>query len=268
MSNIGNNVRFSQLQPEDVEFYERIHSRLTASCALPFEIPVDAFFTTTIAAMKWFWSWYPDATQEKLLFIPWQVISSVKPTSQGNIDLLLPEGIEAVTDWRAAEQAYSTDISNYLRVSLLQTYSSMGAATELGQNFRSTGGTVYPKVSNAVIAMYEAQQYKETFSRGYRASFNKNTRIFRLMTDVQSGFVLNCYVRLQPQELYGDIMFEEYVLARIEEQLGRIVTSFDFKLPGDVQINYDQIASDGKDRRQAIEDEIKEMNNNDFMLEK
>lgn len=265
---IANNVKFTKLEPEDVEFYERIHSRITASSALPFEVPVDTFFTTVVSCLKWFWHWYPDATQEKALYIPWEVICSVPQSAAGNIDLKLPDGIEGVFDWKAAEQSYSTSISNFLRVSLLQTYSSMGTATELGQNFRSNGGTTYPQVSNAVIAMYEAAQYRETFTRGYRASYNKNTQIFRLTTDVQSGFVLQCFVRVQPQELYGDIMFENYVLACIEAQLGRIMTTFDFKLPGDVQINFDQISSDGKEAKEKIEESIINSNNTDFIMMK
>lgn len=63
-------------------------------------------------------------------------------------------------------------------------------------------------------------------------------------------------------------MFEDYVLARIEQQLGRILTTFDFKLPGDVTLNYEQIASDGKASREAIEEEIKASNNTDFIQTK
>lgn len=175
-SMIGNNAKFTSLQPEDIEFYERIHSRLSASHALPFEVPVDAFFTTVIASLKWFWHWYEAATQEKALYISWDDICKIPITAAGNIDIKLPEGIEAIYDWTAAQQSYSSNISNYLRVSLLQTYSSMGTATELGQNFRSNGGTTYPQVSNAVIAMYEAAQYKETFTRGYNATYNKTLK--------------------------------------------------------------------------------------------
>ena len=257
----SNNPRYKKLEPADLEFYEQVNSRITGSHALPFEIPHDAFFRTTIAAMKWFWNWHGDATQEQMLYIPYQTISEISSSNtsgSGNIDLLLPESIEAIIDWKASSQSITGKLANYLRISLLQTYS-----TSANTNGGSYGNNSNPTLSNAVISMYEASMYKETFQKGIRASFNKNTRIFRIMSSVTSGIVLQCMVRLHPQDLYGDIVFEDYVVARIEEQLGRIVTAFDFKLPGSVTINYDQIKEYGKESRKEIEADIKASNNND-----
>ena len=131
----SNNPRYKKLEPADLEFYEQVNSRVTASHALPFEIPHDAFFRTTIAAMKWFWNWHGDATQEQMLFIPYQSIAQIASTNtsgSGNIDLLLPESIEAIIDWKPSNQSITGRLADYLRISLLQTYSS-SAMSEIGR---------------------------------------------------------------------------------------------------------------------------------------
>ena len=263
----SNNPRYKLLSPEDVMFYETVNSRITGSHALPYEIPVDSFFTITIACLKWFWNWYESATQEKMLFVPYNEISNRRDGS-GNIDLLLPNGIEAVIDWKQSSSSISQRINDYLRISLLQTYSSGYSSGAGDGSFRSGYAMQAPSVANAVVAMYEATQFKETFTRGIRANYNKNTQIFRIMTNIDTGLVMQCMVRLLPRELYGDIMFENYVVACIEEQLGRILSAFEFKLPGSVTINYDQIKEYGQTSRKEIESDIKASNNTDFMFTK
>lgn len=261
---ISNQAKFTKLQPEDVEFYEQVNSRITGSNALPYEIPADAFFRTVVAAMKWFWHWYEPATQETLLYIPYSEIQSKGVKYGGNIDLLLPNGIEGIFDWKQASQSSLGSVNDYLRISLLQTFTATGAGAGNGYGY---GGN-NTQMSNIVISMFEANQYRETFTRGIRANFNKNTGKFRIMSSIDTGLVLSCFVRLQPFELYGDIMFEDYVVACVEAQLGRIMTSFDFNYPGGIKLNYDPVQESGKTRKQEIEEEIKGSNNNDFMMTK
>lgn len=259
----SNNPRYKQLLPEDIEFYERVTSQITASHALPFEVPVDSFFTIVVRSLKWFWNWHENATQEQLLFIPRCDIQA-QPNKGGNIDLLLPNGIEAVTDWKSGTAQFSNAINNYLRVALLQTYSSSNGSYG-GQG--GYGATQF-SMSNVIMSLYEINSYRETFTRGIRASYNKNTQIFRLMTNIPDGLVLTCATRLMPFQMYADQVFEDYVIASIEEQLGRIVMAFDFQYPGSIKLNYDQIESYGKEKKAQIETAIKESNNMDMIQTK
>ncbi len=66
--------------------------------------------------------------------------------------------------------------------------------------------------------------------------------------------------------LYGDQVFEDYVTAKVEQAIGRIVTTFDFELPGSIKINYEEIKANGRDVVEKIESEIKESNNTDFVI--
>lgn len=256
MQDNSNKLKYTKLDPVDIEFFENINAQVTSSNALPFELPVDAFFRITVNCLKWFWHWYEDATQEHTFYIPKSEIDAA-PKSGPNINLKLPNGIEGVYDWRAAStNGYGSRMNDMLRIGLLNSYGSSS----------SSGGAV--SSSDAVVAMYEVAQYKEMFTRGIKANFNKNTQIFKLQTNIPNGLVIDAFVRLNPEEIYSDFMFERYVIASVEEQLGRIISTFDFKLPGNVQINYSEIQSNGREAKREIEEEIKASNNTDFMLAK
>lgn len=269
----GNKIRFENLLPEDIEFLERINSNVTSSNALPFDVPMDEVLRIVVRSLKWFWHWYGDATQESTLYVPLEEIASKNVSNRaGQIDVKLPNGIEGIFDLKQVGGANVSGIAKSLRYPLLnsfrQSYSSNATITNNGgAGFRATYGSGSFSMNDAILQMYEQSQYQTLFQRGYRFSFNKNTQILRLMTgNISNGFVCQAFERLSPQEMYGDIMFEDYVTAKVEAALGKIVGTFNFELPGGVTINYDEIKSNGKERAKEIEDEIKESNNGDFIL--
>lgn len=257
---ISNTIKYNKLSPADIEFYERVNDAVTGSYALPFSIPVDNFFKIVVRGLKFFWEWHESATQEQLLYVPKSAILEAKQTDS-NYDLVLPNGIEGVLDWKTGEANIGGGhmINDLLRVSLLQTYSMTPQA---GYGYRSGYGQQPLNTSNLTVSMFEASNFRESFTRGVTASYNKLTQIFRIMSEPPAGLALTCAVRVQPELLYHDLLFEEYITSMVEMQLGRIVMSFDFKLPGDIQINYDEIKSSGADRKREIEEQIKDASNN------
>lgn len=260
----GNRFRYTNLAPEDIEFHERVNSMVTASHALPFEIPQQAFFDIVVQSLKFFWAWYPYAIEEALYFIPRSELEQTTLVN-GMRNIKLPNGIEAVMDWKSGSSGLGMKMNDLLRISLLSSINnSRGNSSSMGGGY----GSAPISSTDVVISMYEINSFRETFTRGITASFNKNTQIFKLKTSIPDGLVLFCAVRVMPEDLYGDYMFERYVVGRVEQQLSKIVSSFDFKLPGDVQINYDSIRSDGSDTVKEITEEIKEMNANDMIQTK
>ncbi|BBI90394.1 neck protein [Tenacibaculum phage PTm1] len=270
---IGNKIKFENLTPDDIDFLNIINDNVTSSNSLPFDVPIDQVLRITIRSLKWFWYWYEDATQESTLYIPFTEIQEKQKVSKaGNVDLLLPEGIEGVFDVKPVGGSNFTSIAKSLRYPLLNalrnTYaSSYGGANGGMSGFRSQYGQGSFSTVDSTLQMYELSQYKTMSQRGYRFSFNKNSRILRLMTgSIGGGIVCQAFERLEPQLMYGDQLFEDYVTAKVEEALGKIVSTFNFELPGGVTINYDEIKSNGKERAEKIEEDIKNSNNTDLML--
>ena len=257
---------FEDLLPEDLHFYEQVKDIVTTSNALPFNVPVDAFFAITGQCLKFFWTWFEGATEELSYYVPYYEIKKFKRgTGYG---LRLPFNIENVFGWHLTRQAMNPALANFLRWNYIQTYmSSGGLGSPGGGDFRGGYKFQPAQLSNLVIQLYEFESYNEMFGRVVSASFNNNTSILNLRGPVEgSGLVIDVFERVPPECLYDSYEFKEYVVACIEEQLGKIVMAFDFPLIGDVKINYDEIKSNGREKREKIETEIKESNNSDIIL--
>lgn len=261
---------FSELTVEDIGFYEQVKSLVTASHALPFNIPVDTFFHIVGQSMKFFWCWYQGATEELSYFAPWHEIQKFKRgTGYG---LRLPFNVENVFGWHLTRQAFNPALANFLRWNYIQTYSSSSAIGGIGGGgaggFRSSYKNQPAQLSNMVIQLYEFESYTEMFGRVVAASFNNNTSILNVRGSIDPGcgLVIDIFERCAPEALYDDPTFKEYVVACVEEQLGKIVSAFDFPLIGDVKINYDEIKSRGVEKKEAIETELKEVGGNHDMI--
>jgi hypothetical protein len=66
--------------------------------------------------------------------------------------------------------------------------------------------------------------------------------------------------------LMRDELFFRYVVAKCKIQLSRILGTFNFNLPGNIQINYDLIRTEGQDEISKIEEEIKGEEGMDFFF--
>lgn len=271
---ISNQIVFKELSPEDIQFYEVVSSRITSSNALPFDLPAKSVFDIIRRGLKFFWDWYELATQEQLLVLP---LSEIKKFQNGvNHDVKLPNGIEAVIDWRGVESySMGRNISSFIQYSMLSNFQisslSSGSSARNGSGVGAYGGAYKNEpfsISSIVSSLYEVEQYKELFKRNYRCTYNKNTQIFRIMTSIDVPLVLTCMVRLSPSELYNDYKFEDYIVACCEEQLGRILSAFDSKLIGEIQINFADIKESGKETKEKIEEEIKDSNIMDIIMQK
>lgn len=256
----GNEQLFAKLTPADIQFYETISDRVTSSNALPFDIPAKTVFRLIVKGMKFFWEWYEQATEERTLYLPYsEIIKS--PGSKLNRQVKLPNGIEALYGWDiVGGQSYGDNISQYINYALLQNLNTGASwSTDTGAT-RGAYQSNNTSIVNVVTALYEVEQWKQIFDRTIRASYNKHSQIFSIQSEVTSSMVLHCFVRLQPEYMYNIQLFEDYVVALVNEQLGSIIGLFDFKYPGGVQPDFDKIKDAGKEEKDKIEEFLKEAN--------
>lgn len=257
---------FDALNEADIQFYEFIKSNVTVSNALPFDIPITEFFNVVTKCMKFFWTWDSSSTEEISYYIPHsEIIKNKRGTGYA---LKLPFSVENVFGWHLTSQAFNPALANFLRWNYIQTYASNVGSPMAGQSFRDNYKVSNASLSNLVIQLYEFESYREMFGRVISASFNNNTSILQLRGPIDgcSGLVIDIFERVLPEDLYDLLDFQEYVQACIEEQLGKIATSFDFPLIGGVKLNYDILRDNGKEKRQAIEESIKEAGGNHDMV--
>lgn len=96
-------------------------------------------------------------------------------------------------------------------------------------------------------------------------SYNRLTKKFRFQGELpKRAVVFQIYATIPDCALYSDEAFIRYCIAQAKVQLGRIMGTFNYNLPGNITINYDMIMSEGKDELEAIVEEIKEDEGTDF----
>lgn len=262
----SNNETFSKLTPADVEFYERVSERVTSTNALPFDLPAKAVFNLIIRGLKFFWEWYDQGTEARTLFLPQFEIRRAKGTNL-NKQIVMPNGIEAVIEWKEVDgHPYGDNISQYIHYALLQNLNTGASWTSDLGGSRGAYRENQTSVVNIITGLMEIQQWKSLFTRTIRATYNKHSSIFSIQSEIRRGMVIECLVRLPPEQMYNYYLFEDYIVASVEEQLGKIVGMFDFSYPGAIQPNFKQLNDDGKSARQEIETELKESTNNSGII--
>lgn len=262
-----------RLSPVDFAFIERVTERVTSSNALPFNIPKGQMPDIIRRAAQYHYEWNPDATEQRWLLLPSGSIQQARQLDF-NAPLRLPDYVKAIFQVYTSGAGISLGISSrdFARAVLFQSYSTNYRAfstgqTGTGQTFRQSYAASHPTVSSNIVSLFEYSNYKSVFNKGIRFHFNENSHIFNVMGQTNgASIVVDAVIKLALEDLYNDIYFEDYVCALIEQQLGRIMMTFNFTLPGGITVNYDQIKENGKETVDKIEEYMKDQQANDMIF--
>ena len=87
------------------------------------------------------------------------------------------------------------------------------------------------------------------------------------MGELPTGDVIfMIFEKISDCALFSDEIFIRYIVAQVKKQLGRVLGTFTFNLPGNIQINYADIKSEGVDELKEIEEEIKDDEGTDYFF--
>ena len=97
-------------------------------------------------------------------------------------------------------------------------------------------------------------------------SYNQMNNRLNILTNLRSDLILEVYVNVQPEGLYSDPNFIEYTTNAAKVQLGNMLTRYNFNLPGGIQYNGDALISEGNEKINKIEEDIKYKGNSSFFF--
>lgn len=75
------------------------------------------------------------------------------------------------------------------------------------------------------------------------------------------------YIDIPEESLYDDELFVRYVLAEAKINIGRLLGTFEYNLPGGVRVNYNNIQTIGQNERTEIIQMIKDENTPSYFLQ-
>lgn len=241
------------------ELIDLINAELTMDCALPQLLPTRTIRRViTTQAQPWFYQNYRYAVQSAYYLIHRDLLETEQFSRYKWI--YLPEEIQSVV-W-------------LYRINRDSLYELGINAPNLSINL---GVTNQPYLSSYVTTIGELGVYKavlDNFSDmmnhfnlfTVKYDYNQPSNRLNILTNVREHLMAECYVNIEPEHLYADPLFIDYVMGSCKMKIGEMVGRFDFKLPGNVTYNSSMMLDEGRQLKDAAIETIKSMPNSDFFF--
>jgi len=276
MSKVSSLVDCSDLEEVEClnDFVESIQNEMSVNGSIPFTIPAEAIAQLTKNARTLFYKSYEDAHEEMFIAIPQKELH--KKAFRHGVEHMKEEGDKKVLKDRRGTYMLPEGV-----ISVVGVYSLDGWSGEAGWNTGLLGKNsgdislqrmVYQSVYDRTMAvsadntMYyictEAflDMSRQIFQNMISFRYNRLTNNLRFLGELPKGdVILDVLVRVPGCDLYNDDLFRRYVIADCKIQLGRILGTFSYQMPGNVSINVESIANEGSTEKEAILQELKDM---------
>lgn len=256
-----------RLLPEDYKFIEYIQEEVSDASNIALEIKPDRIKTIMGEAAKYFYEWHPQAIQRKHFLLKRSDIEKARADKMNSV-MKLPDAVKFVFRIRKASSVSVLSEASYLRSPLMgmNRFSSMGMGG-IG-NLGSTSRYGAADMTSVTLSMYEFQTYNSLSNnnRGVAHNWSEFTNEIAFMSDVDHDLVIECGVRVPITSLYSDRLFRQYVVGKSLESLSRIIGTYDYRLVGNVTINWGDLKSDGKEMVEKVEEELRGYNTGSFII--
>ena len=276
MSKVSSLVDCSDLEEVEClnDFVESIQNEMSVNGSIPFTIPAEAIAQLTKNARTLFYKSYEDAHEEMFIAIPQKELH--KKAFRHGVEHMKEEGDKKVLKDRRGTYMLPEGV-----ISVVGVYSLDGWSGEAGWNTGLLGKNsgdislqrmVYQSVYDRTMAvsadntMYyictEAflDMSRQIFQNMISFRYNRLTNNLSFLGELpKCDVILDVLVRVPGCDLYNDDLFRRYVIADCKIQLGRILGTFSYQMPGNVSINVESIANEGSTEKEAILQELKDM---------
>jgi len=230
-----------------------VQQDLTFSGALPKVLP-DQEVKRMIKeiALEWFYKNYQFAVQKSYYFLKYD--RAMRETYSMFQYFLLPEEVENITKIVKME-----DTSLFrLGIQAPNLSINLGVTNQpFLTSFVTTAGDL--ALYRSTIS-YFADEINKLTKNTIMHSFNPINKRLHFLSEIkdQSNLMLECWVRIQEEELFDFEMFKRYVMGLSRQRMGALIGRFNFNLPGNFTYNASDIISDGKEMVEKVEAYIKE----------
>jgi hypothetical protein len=232
----------------------QIQQEITSFCQIPFTIPKEEVIRIINNAKMWFYKHYEYSVQEKYYALRAATFQSDMFKKSGEVTM--PESVWAVNSvyqinkWAGEDGGFGKKSFTGLDPDF--------ALDKFIYNNVYGSGIGSEQLMYYVINAYFIDLARMNLQGMISYNYNYLNRKFRFMGELpKNDVIFLIYEKLNDCDLFSDEIFIRYVAAQVKKQLGRILGTFNFNLPGNIQINYSEIKDQGTEELTAIEEEIK-----------
>ena len=247
----------------DYMFIKRIIQEITQSCALPLPLPAAAIPPLIYQAASYFWENYDFAVEERFYCIRNIDFCKYGP----NNIITLPQRIISVFGVYKTTDSFNYGIMGDFsleRMILNNSALASGAGGTLSDVFGS--GTGY-NLTDVMGALYEVQTYKAMFDTPLTFNYNPYSHKLVILGALNhSDLILQCFLRCKIQDLYQLYYFFRYCVCLGMRSLATIIGSYEFKMPGNVAINYQRFHDMATEEMDKIHEWIVSQHSADYFF--
>ena len=239
------------------EFIDQIQVELNIASALPKTLSDEAIRTIIERrALPWFYRSYQYAVQKMYFFVNKKAFFTDEFTKYRFVDV--PCEIQTIV---------------YLYETKGDSLFQLGINTpNLSVNL---GVTNQPYLSSYVSTIGELGVYKSMLDSmsdmmdqlnkfTLRYHYNQLNHRLHILSKVEHNLVMEAYANIPKENLFKDDLFFKYVAGYSKQQLGNMVSRYDFSLPGSVKINGSELVSQGQTEVKEVEEFISGQSNSSF----
>jgi len=253
---------------------KQINDDLTVGCQIPFTVPKKELARIIDRAKDYFYKIYEDSVEEMFIALPasaWaekDFRQGISHNSGGNTlseaDVNNSRGVVKMPDtiWAVNNvfelNGFSGEDGGF------GDYSFSGMDPDFALD-----KFIYSDVYGAGIGSEELMYYvinskfidnaRQVLQAQISYNYNRLTKKLRFMGKLpdRGACVFQVYNTIPDCNLFQDEAFIRYCIGMAKIQLSRILGTFQFNLPGNITINYDLIAGEGREEIDRIVEEIK-----------
>ncbi len=265
---MGTNVKkddFNDITADRL-FIDKLINGITIGGAIPFQPPLDYLIMTIHESYKKFVRYYDDAVTRCFVAVRNENVESVDSL---NKHITLPEFIVAVNRVHTTESPINFDAHNRLKPDLLLHNRGMFGQYINGSmdSGASTSISVNRDRNDHIAAVYELTTLDYMYDEGISVSYNKLKHRLQLLSEYRGQpLVLEVYRSVEISTLYDDDIFFDYTLGKSLLGLAHMLDSFQFNMPGSVEINRTSFESRGERLVEEATRVLKEETDSPIML--
>lgn len=202
--------------------------------------------------LEWFYKNYQFAVQKSYYYLKYDWVTRDMYTRYQYF--ILPEEIENITKVIKAE-----DVSLFrLGIQAPNLSINLGVTNQpFLTSFVTTAGDL--ALYRSTIG-YFADEINKLTKNTIMFSYNHINKRLHFLGNIpdDSDLILECFVRVQEEELFDFEMFKKFVIGTSRSRMGELIGRFNFNMPGNFTYNAADIISGGKELVEEVKTYIKE----------